>query len=174
MQPNLRLLLAMRTVRKRSLTLLELSVVLLLLAVSSGAFLWSLQGMIAHHRFTTSAHRLCRELLFLQSRALSQGVTFQITCSKDEFTIETDEPSLPKKEVIAFSGIETIRFDGKEPFPLLLYPSGRIVPSPLIKMTSPKGKTLSLDLRYPLAVSLSSKLEEKRVPLPVNPQKKEK
>lgn len=91
---------------------------------------------------------------------------------KEELLIETDEPSLPKRETITLSGIEKIRFDGKEPIPFVLYPSGRIIPSPLIELTDPKGKTFFVDLRYPLAISLTHTPQEEGVPLPAQPRQK--
>lgn len=158
---------------KRSFTLLELTVVLTILSIASGAVLYSLQGMIRHHRYESSTARIYNELLYLQSAALSHHALFQIEITPSYFIIKTDEPNLAhKNEKISLSGIESIRSSQaeKEKINITLHPSGRILPEQLIELVSPKGKTLYLDLRYPLAISLASSYRKKPLPEPLLPK----
>ena len=166
--------------KKQSLTLLEIMMAIMIMAVVAGSAIFQLKSMIEGHRFECSAKKLKERVERAQLLALSYNTDMQITITKEKggwtLIIHSDEAALwhLNKTRVRLSGIETISLNGtlKSKMVLDIFSNGRIEPLGSMKIEA-KEKVRYLDFRTPIQISFVKTLPSlPKITIPEKPKGK--
>ncbi len=153
---------------KRSFTLLEISVSLILVALIASVVGWQMSSLVGLYRFRASSETLVNEIKQLQALALCYRAEMELkifTNAKGElcYKTSTDEiKMLGRRHDGRLKGVESLRVDDKpaKGTDLTIYSTGRIHPANKIMLyAKDKTKTL-IDLSF-LQINVKREYKEK-------------
>ncbi len=165
--------------KKRSFTLLEMMIVIMMLALVAGVVSFELKNVLGVRHFRHSAKRIKEYITRAQLLALIYDADFQVTLKKEQgqwvLTTQNDEGALQSlnRQRIKLEGIETISWaEGPKPALIIdIFSNGRLEPLNALIIKS-KNATEYLDFRVPLQISrTSTKLTLPKMVPPPKPEK---
>lgn len=155
--------------KRRSFTLLEIMLAILILALVGTVISWQIRQLIASHRFQSDATNLCTALQEAQLLAVTHQTDFEVrfyfSRSKGFYQIQTLEPiASGYQKPIPFQQVNSFSLQGKKTQEILLtiFSSGRIEPHSVIglhrdQLDDDPASSLWIDLQTPLQIKLSHK-----------------
>ena len=164
--------------KKRTLTLLEIIIVVALIGMMAVYGGWSLTDLLAQHRRQAEIEELKNFMQELQIEALALQSDFEITFSKKEKKLQvhskTSEKILPNRTV-TLHGVCHLKFRDRADsnFILKIFSTGRIDPSGVLEIEREKG-SLWIDMHQPLSLKfLDQRPSLITEVIPEKPKKKE-
>jgi len=147
--------------KNRSLTLLEVVIVIALIGMMAVLGTWSLNDLLAQHRRQAESDELYNFIQELQIEALALQSDIELILTKDRNRLCVSSKSSEKilrNKTVVLKGVTQFKFrdQTKSTLTLQIFSTGRIVPAGLIEIQKEKG-TLWIDLRQPLLVKFFDK-----------------